>query len=130
MKTEEEKNSKENYLSEAEPNIKTNLSSLEHSCEELFGENFLLGAEPDLVKKPCENVFEIIQEDKFFWQIHKVQKQKNKYASKSTSRVHIEYLLGKEYIDLEIKVLSYIFLNLNFLLSLSSKPLLMLQSSF
>ena len=70
---------------------------------------------PDLVKKPCEDIFEITQEDKKFWPIHKVQKQKNKYINKSTSWVHTNYLLVKEYIDLNANALSYIFLFLTFL---------------
>jgi len=78
LKTEEEKDLKENSLSTTELDIEINFSSLEHSCVELFEETFLLEARIDLVKKPCEYVLAITQEDQKFLQIHEVEKRETK----------------------------------------------------
>jgi len=48
--------------------------SLQHFSEELFEETFLSRAEPNLVKKPCEDFLVITQEYHKFRQIHKVEK--------------------------------------------------------
>ena len=81
----------------------------------LLEENILSGVEPDIRinsfrNKPCEALLKIKQEDYTNRQIHKIQKQVNRKDNTHTPWIQYVYLLGKKYIDLETKVLSYNFL--------------------